>query len=370
LSRPKIGVDVRALVGLPSGIGVFTMSMLEHLARTGNAEYLALAHAAVHGESILREAGIAVDRQRAPLGVLWQQLLLRRRLVRADADLFWSPLLTLPIGLDLPSVVTIHDLTPILHPETHSLKVRLSILPFLARTVIEADRIVADSRATAEDISREFPRSAGKLCVVYPGVDPVFEPGDDEIIAATRTELGQPHGYFLFVGTLEPRKNVSMLLDAWESMVGEPSTPGLVIVGAYGWRARHLLKRIRALEKRTPLVYLERIDRQRLVHVYQAARAFVMPSLYEGFGLPVAEAMACGVPTVVTNTSSLPEVVGEAGIKVPLAAPDELARALRKLAGDRHWARELGQRGIERVRRFDWNRAAEAMEEIFFDVLR
>jgi len=370
-TKPRIGVDLRALVGTVSGIGFYTRSLLLHLARSGWAEYVGMAHKGVEGAEELQDAGVRLEQRSAPLGVIWQQLYLPSRLRRRDIDLFWSPLFTLPRGLDLPGVVTIHDLTPLLHPETHTLKVRMSIRPFLKGTIATAGRIIADSEATATDIRHRFPASNSRIQVIYPGVDRVFEPGDAQEITTTREELGCPDGYFLFAGTLEPRKNVAFLLDAWEALRREnPQAPKLVLAGGYGWRSRDLLDRIGRLERTGGLLYLDRLERRRLVRVFQAASVFVLPSLYEGFGLPAAEAMACGVPTVATNTSSLPEVIGDAGVTVELNDVDGLKDALRRLSQDTSWAAEVGTRCRERARRFDWGRGAAEMEQVFRQALR
>ncbi len=364
--RPRIGVDLRALVGTVSGIGTYTRSLLLHLAQSGWADYVGMAHKEVEGAEELEDAGVQLEQRSAPLGVIWQQLYLPGRLQRGDIDLFWSPLFTLPIGIDVPSVVTIHDLTPLLHPETHTLKVRMSIRPFLSRTIAKAGRIIADSEATATDIRQHFPASSARLQVIYPGIEDIFEPGDALEIASTRKELKCPGGYFLFAGTLEPRKNVAFLLDAWESLRQEDSgVPKLVLAGGYGWRSLDLLDRIRRLEGTGSLLYLDRLERDRLVRVFQAASVFVLPSLYEGFGLPAAEAMACGIPTIVTNTSSLTEVIGDAGVTVELDDVAGLKDALRRLSRDTAWAATVGTRCRERARRFDWSRAAAEMEQVF-----
>src|SRR5262249_31668827 len=136
---------------------------------------------------------------------------------------------------------------------------------------------------------------AAKVRVVYPGIDPEFRPGSAAGIAATRAELGAPAGYLFYAGTLEPRKNVGLLLDAWEALrAADSATPPLVLAGPYGWGSQHLVRRIEALRP-LGLQALGHVDRARLVRLFQAARVFVYPSLYEGFGLPAAEALACGL---------------------------------------------------------------------------
>lgn len=367
--RPQIAVDLRALVGVPSGIGFYTQSMLECLARSGSATYVGMAHRPIVDDRVLVESGISMEAHGGPLGVWWQQLIVPGRLRRGDIDLFWSPITTLPARMRIPGVVTVHDLTTLLHPQTHRLKVRLSVLPFLASTLGKASRIAADSKATAEDLRQYYPDCSARVEVVYPGVDPVFKPGVPQDIDDTRQELVCPDGYILYSGTLEPRKNLGTLLTAWETLrQTRPGTPPLVLTGPYGWRSRDLLSRIEALSSQG-LHYLGRVPRARLVRLMQAASIFVYPSLYEGFGLPPAEAMACGVPTIASNRSSLPEVVGDAGLLFEPESAAELAGAIKRLLDESSLATELGNRGWRRAQQFRWQDSANLMEQLFLQAL-
>jgi glycosyltransferase involved in cell wall biosynthesis len=367
--RPNVAVDLRALVPELTGIGVYTRSLLLALARRGRFEYLGLSHRPVRGADELTAAGVRLAVDPAPLGVLWQQWCLLRRLGRAvgagGADLLWSPLATLPLNCPRPAVVTVHDLTALLFPEAHTWKVRWSLLPFLRRSLEAARAIVVPSQATAADLAFHFPESAGKTRVIVEGVEPTFRPGTDDEIARTRGELGAPDGYLLCVGTLEPRKNVGALLTAWEALRrDDEATPPLLLAGGSGWGSRSLLRRIGAL---TPLGvrYLGRVDDAHLIRLVQGARAFVYPSLYEGFGLPPLEAMACGVPVVVSDLSSLPEVVGDAGLTVDPRDPGALASSLKRLLADPALAADLAARARTRAATFTWDAAAAAMEEVF-----
>ncbi len=301
----------------------------------------------------------------------------------------------------MPAVATVHDLTVLLMPEAHRAKVRFSLLPFLAASFRRARRLVTISRATADDIAFHYPGSAGKVRVVYPGVDEEFRPGTAGEIAATREALGAPRGYLLYAGTLEPRKNVGALLDAWEALAADdPGFPPLVLAGPYGWGSRALAARIARLAAgdgrgagiaagiaagtaagtgiaATPpsaaagsrLLALGHLDRARLVRVFQAASLFVYPSLYEGFGLPPAEALACGVPAVALDTSSLPEVVGKAGLLVAPGDTAALAAALGRLVAEPGLTAELAGRAVAQASRFRWQRAAAEMEEVFREAL-
>ena len=361
----RVAVDLRALVPAPSGIGFYTRALLLEMAARGHLELLGLAHREPHHADELRAAGVRVEHQPAPLGVLWQQWVLPRRLARGDADLLWSPITTLPLRSPIPGVVTVHDLTAVLLPDAHRTRVRWSVVPFIRPTLEQARAVVASSHATARDLRFHFPQAADKVRVVHLGVDADFTPGDAAAIAAARAELGAPDGYLLYAGTLEPRKGVDVLLEAWEAARREaPQTPPLVLAGPYGWHSAGLL---RDIERLTPLGlrYLGRVERGHLVRLMQAARVFVYPSQYEGFGLPPAEALACGVPVIACQSSSLPEVVGEAGLLVEPGDAPALAAALRHLLSEPGLEAELRGRAAAQAARFSWPRAAAEMEEVF-----
>lgn len=365
-----LAVDLRALVEAPTGIGIYTLALLRELQTGAEGRTLGLAHRQPSVWKELERLGIEIDVRRAPFGVWWQQLTLPRRLRRGDIDLFWSPLMTLPPDPAVPSVVTVHDLTPLLFPETHRLKVRWSLYPFLQRSLEQATRIVAVSQATANDLRQHFPQCADRIRVVLNGVDPEFVPASADQIAATRSELQTPNGYFFYAGTIEPRKNVGLLLDAWASLREQDAqVPPLLLAGPYGWGSKRLIQRIRGLQD-CGVRYLGRVQRPQLVRLMQAARVFVYPSLYEGFGLPAAEAMACGVPTVVSSSSSLPEVVGDAGLVVDPHDAEELRGALGQLLREPSQANDLALRGLERARLFRWSRAANEMRSVFDEALK
>ncbi len=387
--RPVVAVDLRALVPESTGIGVYTRELLAALLERGRIDFLGLAHREPRGAAELVARGLRIEHQGAPLGVVWQQLVLPRHLARlrsrGEVDLFWSPLQTLPVRCPVPAVVSVHDLTVLLLPDTHRAKVRWSQLPFLERSLARARRVVAVSEATARDLEDQFPGAffgrPGKLRVIPHGVSPAFRPAAEAERDAIRRELGCPDGYLLYVGTLEPRKNVSAVLDAWLALRrDDPSTtPPLVLAGGYGWRSKALLRRIGRIAATEVgageaaslpgLRLLGRVDDALLARLYRGATLFVYPSFYEGFGLPVAEAMASGVPVVTSDRSSLPEVVGDAGLLVRPEDPSLLAGALRHLLEDPSRRRELALRGLERVRAFRWETAAAAMEEVLLEAI-
>jgi glycosyltransferase involved in cell wall biosynthesis len=382
-ARPTVAVDLRALVPEATGIGVYTREMLRALAARGGFSYLGLAHREPRGAAGLAEAGVRLEHQPAPLGVLWQQLRLPRRLAdRSEgrgADLLWSPLQTLPVRCPVPAVVTVHDLTVLLMPDAHRAKVRFSQVPFLERSLEAARRVVAVSEATARDLRFHFPqafRDPAKLRVIHHGVSPLFRPAEPEERDAIRRELGCPRGYLLYAGTLEPRKNVEGVLEAWLALrQADPTAPPLVLAGGYGWRSKPLVRKIERLRRRDEagatqdLKVLGRVPDETLARLYRAATVFVYPSFYEGFGMPVAEAMASGAPVVTSDRSSLPEVTGEAALHTRPEDPGHIGGAIRHLLENPGLAAELAERGVERAQTFRWEKAAEQMEQVFREAL-
>lgn len=353
-----------------TGIGVYTMELLRELSRRGEFDLLALAHREPVVAPELRALGIAVEWQPAPLGVIWQQLVLPGRLAQGDVDLFWSPLLTLPRRLPVPGVVTLHDLATLHVPETLPAKVRWSLLPFLQPTVERARRIVVGTRLVAGEVERAFPAARGKLCVIPHGVAPEFAPAGPEAVRDERRRRGAPRGYFLAAGTLEPRKNLDLLLDAWQLLRREQPEAALplLVVGPTGWKSRALEARLDRLAP-AGVQRLGKVAQEDLIRLFQSATALVYPSIYEGFGLPVAEALACGVPAIVAAHTSPEEVAGNAGLAVDPEDSVALAGAMARLVCEPGLAAGLAERARERAALYRWPDAAARLSELFRDVL-
>ena len=367
LNKKTIGIDSRALLGPADGIGSYTRELIAAIARDSRYTLKAMAHRPLDPSHTLPE-GVEWETESALSGVIWQQWNLARRLNRGGVDLFWSPLQTLPLGSRLPAITTVHDLTTMLYPDTHRLKVRLSQILFLGRSLSRAQRIVAISQATSNDLLRFFPQCHSKVRVIPNGVNPQFVPGKTPAMEERRRELGCLDGYILFVGTLEPRKNLATLLDAWEILRARGTTLPLVFAGSDGWKNRALRSRMEGLRSQG-LKVTGTLSFRDLIRTYQAAKVFAYPSLYEGFGLPVAEAMACGIPVVTSSTSSLPEVVGNAGSLVHPTDSTALADALEALLKDPKSRQVAIEKGLERVSRFTWDKAADQLQEVFREVL-
>jgi glycosyltransferase involved in cell wall biosynthesis len=219
--------------------------------------------------------------------------------------------------------------------------------------VLRADVVIAVSENTADDIVDIFGVPRTRVEVVPHGVAASFTPMSAEDLAVARARLKLPERFILFVGTIEPRKNLETLLEAWAMMRDRPD---LVVVGAWGWRYESIRERISRMGPR--LHHIEGLDPGDLPAVYNLARALAHPAWYEGFGLPPLEAMACGTPVLVSDRSSLPEVVDGAGMVIRADDPNAWRAALEKVIGDTDLAADMRHRGILRAAEFSWSRAA------------
>jgi glycosyltransferase involved in cell wall biosynthesis len=286
----------------------------------------------------------------------------------AALDLLHTPLPAAipPAGPNQRLVVTIHDIGFVVHPAFYPRRWRLLYRAGLGRAVGSADLILAVSRHTAEDLIRRTHIDRWKVHVTP--LAPSLPPGDADVEPVlARLKVRPP--YVLSVGTLEPRKNLVRLVRAYRRMAGHGAPHTLVLAGPMGWGSQSLLHEIETGEAPGEIVLTGRVPPDELDALYRAADAFVYPSLYEGFGLPVLEAMARGVPTIVSTSSSLPEVAGEAAVPVDPRSTGALAEALERVTTDRYLAARLSEAGRARAARFTWDETARLTLEAYKSVL-
>ncbi len=273
-----------------------------------------------------------------------------------------SPGAVPPPGRGQRLVVTVHDLAFRIHPSMFPPAWRTLYRAGLRRTVARADAIVAISRSTANDLSRLTDVDPERVHVV-PLAASLPTSGDDPEPVLRRLRIPVP--FVLFVGTLEPRKNVVRLVRAYRRGVASSGLPhALVLAGPLGWQAKRLQAEL-ALDAPGTIVPTGPLKSADVDALYRAADAFCYPSLYEGFGLPVLEAMARGVPTITSTASSLPEVAGDAALLVDPRSTEEIAAALRRVLEDAELASSLSKAGRSRATGFTWERTARATVEIY-----
>jgi len=286
------------------------------------------------------------------------------------ADVYHFPNFILPPLHAGRSVVTVHDLSFIRLPETTEERNLRYLTARIHDTVQRADRIITDSRFTAGELSTLLNVPEEKVEVVYPGLDSRFFPPDPTDVARMRLALSLPRPYLLTVGTLEPRKNHVFLVDLFEKL---PDFDGdLVIVGRPGWKYAPFLERMERSRRRENLRWFSDMNDNLLAALYAGAEVMVFPSLYEGFGYPPLEALACGCPVVAAASGSLPEVLGRPGSPAVLVEGFEIERwaaAVRSALSDEELRRQARSRGPDYARHFRWDAAAKRLWEIYHSLV-
>ena len=362
MTEAHLAVDGSGLARPWAGVGVYTMEILRALAAERPGSRFTVYTTA---EPPADEPALAFHRPPAAR-LIGRHVLWPARLRRLRAHLYFGPAGLLPLrGVGLPAVLTAHDMAIYRHPEWFPGGQTLSTRLVVPRSMQRADAIVAVSASTARDVSELFGVEDGRLEVVPEGVSGRFQPMPAERLDDVRRRLGLPGRYILFVGTIEPRKNLPTLLDGWSRMRGRPP---VVVAGTWGWRCEDVRER---LERLAPEVrVLGPVSGDDLPGLYNLAACLAHPAWYEGFGLTPLEAMACGVPVVASGVSSLPEVVGDAGLLVDPADVEGWTDALERVCGDVEVAATLRRRGILRAAEFTWSRAAQRTWRVMDRVMR
>lgn len=300
------------------------------------------------------------------LRILWEQCVQPWALWRRGIDLLHAMAFVGPLVSSCPFVVTILDLSFLRYPQAFRPGNRLYLRLFTRFSVRRARRIIAISEHTKADIIRWLGVSPECIEVVYCGVEERFHPLPTEEVSAFRRKKGLPEHFLLHVGTLEPRKNLGLLLRAYARLraAGE-NPPSLILAGAKGWMCEGLFSQVEELGLRDSVHFPGYVLPEELPLWYNAATCFVYPSLYEGFGLPPLEAMACGTPVLSSNAASLPEVVGDAGLLLDPLGEKLWAHGLAQVLSQPDLQRELAERGRDRACRFNWGRAAEETVRVY-----
>lgn len=364
----RIGIDARSLSRPKTGIGSYTCNLLRSLIKIANGNQFFIYTCREFDESVFGESDvITVRRSNFPIGTLWTQAVLPFQLEKDKIDIFHSPETMIPIFGNTPSIATVNDLISFLFPAGHDLKARLAA-NFYPPVFRKAKRLIAISENTSMDIQNRFGISTGKISVVPISYDEdLFKPVEDPSGVLRKYDVKQP--YILFVGVLSPRKNVGRLIEAFGIILKRGVDINLVIAGPFGWQCKSVFDTVNNLGFSERIKFTGPVDSSDLPAIYSGASIFVFPSLYEGFGIPVLEAMACGTPVITSNVSSLPEVAGDAALLIDPHSSTDLADAICRLISDRDMANLLKTKGFERIKKYSWMRTAEETLKIYRDVV-
>ncbi len=367
----RIGIDARPLAGPLTGIRTYLSELLNAVSALDTRhEFILYAHRPVAFDPRGRFR-VHIRRTLKGLGPLWLQIYGPRLAEADEVDLFWGAHFLLPLRLPrrIPAIVTIYDLVPFLFPETMQPSNYLVTRFFLRPSVARAQRVMVISESVAADARRVFGIPPDRLTVVTPGVRAGFAPRDPVEARRRITErygLDPQRMYLLTVGTVEPRKNLLMLMDALACL---PKTTrarfSLLVAGAPGWKTSALRRAATPLVHEGTVRFLGFVSQDDLPWLYAGSVLFLFPSLYEGFGIPVVEAMASGVPVVASDIPVMREVVGNAGVFVAAKASDEWAKAIGGLLDDPSRQTHLSHRGLAQAGRYTFEQSALRLLDVF-----
>lgn len=379
--RPVIGIDVTSAVTQGGGIGRYTRELVRALLANDDGNQYRLFSAKFPSRLPVTDplpTAANATLHEAPVSDRWLyriwfrlQMPLFVQLFTGPLDLFHSPDFVLPpVRGKIPTVLTVHDLSFLHFPGTFTPALVRYLKEAVPRSVNKASSVVADSAATRRDLIHAWDVGSDKIEVLYSGVNRQFQPqpesGEQERLRK-KYDIGMMP-YLLAVGTLQPRKNYEMLIAAFAPLAAE-SELNLVIAGGKGWLTERIHREVasRGLNDRVRLVGF--VDDDDLPGLYRSAEIFLFPSLYEGFGLPVLEAMACGVPVISSSASSLPEVAGDAAIMVSPENRGLWTAAMRRLLADRDERDRLRHAGLLQAQKFSWSAAASELRGLYRKLL-
>lgn len=372
-----IAIDYTAALEQRGGIGRYVRDLIAALARQDDQTEYRLFAAGQTPHYLPDPPAPNFTWRPARLNAEWFARIWHRAHVPIPVEWWTGPITLLhapdftlpPTRKKTRTILTVHDLSFVRAPETATPSLRAYLSHVVPRSVVRSDLVLADSKATRQDLMSLYRTPPEKVHVLYSGVSECFSPVEDEVILKeTRIRYGiGERPYILSLGTVQPRKNYSRLVEAFNRLESPEHT--LVIAGGRGWLDEPLYRRIEELNLQERVKFIGFVHDEDLPALYSGARVFAFPSLYEGFGLPPLEAMASGVPVVVSNTSSLPEVVGDAGLLVDPYDVDALADALTRALDDEALRRTLVKKGRLRAQSFSWYTAARQLHQYYVSLL-
>lgn len=366
-----IGLIANVIDGKRTGVGNYTYNLIKNLLKIDNENSYTLIHNIQSSDEIYKDdEELIIKYPDIPFRItVGNNIVTARKISQSSFDIVHDPSQISPFLFrsDFKKVLTIHDLTPIIFPETHSVIHSLQQRLILPKTLKNIDKIVVVSRNTQLDVINHLKVEEEKTELIYCGRDERFKPIKDEHeLERIRKKYNLPSKFILDVSTLEPRKNISRLIEAFYQLKTKVHiSHKLVIVGRKGWKSKEIFNTIKRLNFQNEVMLTDYLNDEDLPIVYNLADMLVYPSIYEGFGLPPLEAMASGCPVIASNTSSLPEVVSDAGILINPYNIDEIANAMYEVLNDDCLRENMIKKGLKRANLFSWDKTAKETIKLY-----
>ncbi len=358
-----------------TGVNNYLYNLIKNMIKNGKANEISLIHYKRSDDSIYSKVNDIIIPE-MPLK-LTSAIGIPQAVKNAKIDILHIPvhwynqITPFVLNREIKKVLTLHDLTPILFPEMHTRETNLTWESSLKFIKNRTNIVICDSISTKNDCIKLLKIPEKRLRVIPLSADEQYKPlkNKEDIRVELESKYNIDAPFILFVGTLEKRKNVPTLLKSFYKLKKSELKHKLVIVGGKGWKYTKIFDLINELDLQNEVIFTDYVSDEYLVKLYNAADLFVYPSLYEGFGLPPLEAMACGCPVITSNTSSLPEVVGDAGIMIDPNDIDGLAESMLKILTDQELREELSKKSLERSKLFSWEKTAKETWMVYEEVL-
>lgn len=373
----NIAIDVRTINNKQSGVGFYVRYLVEALRNIDKKNYYFLITNNRKEEPLGDFAEYCqllptwFSNENHVLGDLWENFFLPLRLLWNKIDIFHGPAFLIPsLYLHKAAVATVHDLVAYSYPHTIPIKYQYYMKMLIRVATMRADKVIVDSYSVKNELIERLKVPEDKIRVVPLGVSPIYRVVNDrDLIKSVKGKYGIKKDFILQVGNIEPRKNLPRLFKAF-SLFNEKSNNSyqLVNVGKRGWLYKEIFEMVSRYGLEEDIIFTQYVSEEDLVLLYNSAALLVYPSLYEGFGLPILEAMSCGTPVITSKVSSMPEVAGKAALLIDPLNIEEIAWAIYKVLTDTELKNRLKELGLERAALFSWEKTAQQTLEVYQEV--
>lgn len=374
----RVSIELQPCLKNKSGIGVYTYELTKRLQNFKDIEFEGNIFNFFNRNYIEKDIeGLHIKKYICslfPYGVyrrIWSYVPIKYNfLFRTNSDIYQFFNFVIPPNISGKVITTIHDLTYILYPNTMDTSNRKRLEKDMKSTVKRADYIITISESSKRDIIKYLHVDENKIQVIYPGVDEIYKKvlNSDEI--TTVKNKYNIHGkYLLYLGTLEPRKNIETIIRAYNCFEkSDKDNVKLVLAGKKGWLYESIFKLVKEFNIEDNVIFTDYIDDMDKAPLYQGAEVFLFPSLYEGFGIPVIEAMASGIPVITSNSSSLPEAAGDAAIITEPLDYKKISESIERILNEDGLREKMVAEGIKQANKFNWDLSAEKLKTIYYDL--